>query len=153
MVRARTVLSVPVPRGVHAAPSHLAIRFTVTPPAVTKLPPAYRLPLPSTAKAPTELSMPVPRPTQFTPSHWAMWLTRTPFTKTKLPPTYTLLPLLVIEVTGPSKPGNQKPGCQSPQAACPVVAQDRVVTRIAQRMTARMIPPPHKATDRRRTIS
>jgi len=49
---------------------HLAIRFAVLPPAVTKSPPAYRSPLPDIASAYTSAFIPLLKADQTDPSIW-----------------------------------------------------------------------------------
>ena len=67
-------------------PSHFATLATVTPPAVSKLPPTYTLvPLTATALI-NPLAIPDPRGDQFLPSHLAILLTMYPPAVRKSPP-------------------------------------------------------------------
>src|SRR6185436_10900330 len=79
------------PTGDQFAPSHFAILFAVTPPAVAKPPPTYRfVPSPTAQYAPFT---PEPNADQWAPSHLAMPLAPTPASLEKLPSTYKLVPL------------------------------------------------------------
>ena len=72
---ALTVLFMPLPSALHVLPFHLAIRLQPAAlshvPALVKEPPAYTLPLPSTASASTVLFMPLPSALHVLPSHLA----------------------------------------------------------------------------------
>src|SRR5688572_9487915 len=74
-------------------PSHLARRLAVMPPAVVKLPPAYRAEPPPSSKTasaetvPLRVALsPLPSADQLEPSHFAMRLAATPPAAEKLPP-------------------------------------------------------------------
>src|SRR6185436_14391002 len=94
----------PEPRALQLLPFHLAILVAATPPAVVKLPPAYRS-LPDTASAATLVKkFPLPTPEsnalQLVPFHLAMYLAGTPPAVVKLPPAYRSLPNTASVNTG-----------------------------------------------------
>ncbi len=85
---------IPLPKGCHAAPSQRATRFTITPPASTKLPPATscsgRGPDPSGSHVVSERTKPftpLPKGCHAAPSQRAMPFTVTPPAVVNSPPT------------------------------------------------------------------
>ncbi len=88
------VLSNPEPRADQVEPFHRAMRFAETPPAVVKLPPAYKFPLPSKAIAlhasvpVTVPANPVPRADHPEPFQRAIRFAVIPPAVVKKPPAY-----------------------------------------------------------------
>ncbi len=78
---------VPVPSDAQPAPFQRATRAAGVPPAVVKLPPAYRS-VPITASARTVLFMPEPSADQVAPFHIAMREAGTPPAVWNAPATY-----------------------------------------------------------------
>src|SRR5437867_12686292 len=68
---------IPLPSADHVLPSHLAIAFALTPPALPNLRPAYRS-VPIAARVSTPQSIPSPRADQVLPLHLAMYEAPTP---------------------------------------------------------------------------
>src|SRR5262249_6497635 len=81
----------PAPSADHAFPFHLAMLFAGMPPALVKLPPAYR-PLPDTVRARTQPLTPEPSADHAFPSHLAI---------PEAPPAYRLLPNITKARTNP----------------------------------------------------
>src|SRR5215203_4509303 len=84
---------------------HLAILFTVTPPASVKSPPTYTS-LPLTAMAFTPPSTPPPRADHWPVRlfHLAMLLAGVVPARVNAPPTYTSVPLKARALVRPSRP-------------------------------------------------
>ena len=116
---ALTWLFIPEPKADQALPSHLAMKLAVTPPAVMKYPPAYRL-VPLAASAVTKgletAPIPEPKADQALPSHLAMPLATTVPTDVKEPPMYTLPPPSTAMALTPES-GHGMPGFKLTQLA------------------------------------
>src|SRR5260221_570048 len=92
---------IPDPKADHTLPSHFATQLAlVAPPAVVKLPPAYRS-LPNSASPLTSLFTPNPKADQAVPSHFATRDALLPPALVKAPPAYTLLPDTAKALTAP----------------------------------------------------
>src|SRR6187549_2084996 len=76
----------PVPSADHTAPSQLATKFALVPPAVEKSPPANRSPFGSVVRARTGASMPVLSVDHAAPSHRAIRFALTPPAVVNHPP-------------------------------------------------------------------
>src|SRR5687767_12144083 len=98
MLRADTLLFIPLPSVDQVLPSHWTMRLALLAPAVVKLPPAIRSPLYTVRADTLSTSLPLnplpsPSPDQVLPFHWAMLYLALPPPAVRKSPPANRLPL------------------------------------------------------------